>query len=44
MELIALAMVEVVTWDKGECPLCAEGKDLTKPGSKTVLASGGGAG
>lgn len=44
LELTALAMVEVVTWEKDDCPLCAEGIDLTKPGSKTVLSSGGAAG
>ena len=44
MELVALATVEVVTWDKGDCPLCSEGVEITKPGSKKVLISGGEAG
>ena len=44
MELIALAEVEVATWEKGECPLCAEGTGLTKPGSKSLMQTGGGAG
>jgi len=44
MELVALATVEVVTWEKDDCPLCSEGVEITKPGSKKVLVSGGEAG
>ena len=44
MELIALAEVEVATWEMGEWPLWAEGTGLTKPGSKSLMQTGGGAG
>ncbi len=44
MELIALAEVTVETWEQGECPLCAGGSVVTKPGSKSLMETGGGAG
>ena len=44
LELTALASVEVETWDPGNCPLCAEGSVAIKPGSKSLMNSGGGAG
>ena len=44
MELIALAEVTVETWEQGECPLCAGGSLVTKPGSKSLMETGGGAG
>ena len=44
MELTSLAAVEVETWEPGECPLCADGGEPTKPGSKKLVNSGGGAG
>ena len=30
----ALLKVEVVTWDPADCPLCAEGLPVVKPGSR----------
>lgn len=34
LPLHALAKVQVQTWQAGDCPLCAEGRELVKPGSR----------
>ena len=34
LPLHALAMVQVQTWQAEDCPLCAEGRELIKPGSR----------
>lgn len=34
LPLHSLAKVVVRTWDAEECPLCAEGQDIVKPGSR----------
>lgn len=34
LPLEALARVDVTTWDPAECPLCREGVELVKPGSR----------
>jgi orotate phosphoribosyltransferase len=31
--LAAVATLDVATWEAGECPLCAEGVPLVKPGT-----------
>jgi len=31
----ALATVALPTYEEGKCPLCAEGKPVVKPGSRT---------
>ena len=36
--LVALATLDVATWEQSECPLCARGVPLVKPG--TTVASG----
>jgi orotate phosphoribosyltransferase len=33
---IALATLQVVAYDPAECPLCAQGLPLVKPGSRPV--------
>jgi len=44
LDLIALAEVTVETWDPNECPLCESGSVAVKPGSKSLIETGGGAG
>ena len=34
--LVALATLDVATWDAADCPLCAEGVPLVKPGTTAV--------
>jgi len=34
LPLQALARVDVTTWEPSECPLCAKGESLVKPGSR----------
>jgi orotate phosphoribosyltransferase len=34
MPLQSLARVTVETWEPGDCPLCARGQDVVKPGSR----------
>jgi orotate phosphoribosyltransferase len=34
--LYSLARLEIATWDAADCPLCAAGTPLVKPGSTTV--------
>lgn len=34
LPLHSLARVVVQTWEADQCPLCAEGKDIVKPGSR----------
>lgn len=34
LPLVSLARVEVATWAADQCPLCAEGHEVTKPGSR----------
>jgi orotate phosphoribosyltransferase len=29
-----LAVMDIKSWDEGECPLCAEGVPIKKPGSR----------
>lgn len=36
--LAALATVEIETWEPAECPLCAAGIPLVKPGTTAVAA------
>ena len=36
--LNALTQLDIETWEAGECPLCAEGQPLIKPGSTTATA------
>jgi orotate phosphoribosyltransferase len=36
--LAALATVDIETWDPADCPLCAAGQPLTKPGTTAVPA------
>ena len=35
--LHALATLDVATWDAAECPLCARGQPLVKPGTTAVI-------
>jgi orotate phosphoribosyltransferase len=37
--LLALATVEISTWSPDECPLCARGERLVKPGTTQVAGS-----
>lgn len=39
LELQALCEVEVHTWEADDCPLCAEGRELVKPGSRPGSAA-----
>ena len=34
LPLHSLARVKVQTWEADDCPLCAAGQDLVKPGSR----------
>ncbi len=36
LPLIALASLDVATWDQGDCPRCAAGVPLTKPGTASL--------
>lgn len=36
---IALAKLDVETWTPGDCPLCAQGTPLTKPGTTQTAAA-----
>lgn len=36
---VALATLHVMTYDEAECPLCARGVPVVKPGSRTVQVS-----
>ena len=38
----ALATLEIATWDAAECPLCAAGVPLIKPGTTAVSTQGDG--
>ena len=33
----ALVRVEAMTWERGECPLCAQGVPLHAPGSRHLI-------
>jgi orotate phosphoribosyltransferase len=35
--LLALGRIEIPSWDAADCPLCADGVPLRKPGSSTVV-------
>jgi orotate phosphoribosyltransferase len=36
MPRVALATLQVITYQPDFCPLCAQGLPVTKPGSRTV--------
>ncbi|HEV2527747.1 MAG TPA: orotate phosphoribosyltransferase [Thermomicrobiales bacterium] len=38
--LAALATVDIETWEPADCPLCAAGEPLTKPGTTAVPRAG----
>jgi orotate phosphoribosyltransferase len=37
--VVSLAKLDITTWHAGECPMCAAGQPLTKPGTTAVARS-----